>query len=78
MITPNPKTSAAHAGTIWRPGDVLKQPGGNKAKACAYFDELHKHVPVLDTDAPRARPTFANASSASDVNASPAAVCLIR
>lgn len=74
MITPNPKTSAAHAGIIWRPGE----PGGNKAKACAYVDEPHKHVPVLDTDAPRARPTFANASSASGVNASPAAVCLIR
>ncbi|HET6554769.1 MAG TPA: sulfate ABC transporter substrate-binding protein, partial [Dyella sp.] len=60
VVTPNPKSSG---GARWNFlaawGYVLKQPGGNEAKARAFVQELYKHVPVLDTGARGATNTFA-------------------
>lgn len=59
VITPNPKTSG---GARWNFlaawGYVLKQPGGNAAKARAFVHKLYQHVPVLDTGARGATNTF--------------------
>lgn len=59
VITPNPKTSG---GARWNFlaawGYVLKQPGGNEAKARAFVHALYQHVPVLDTGARGATNTF--------------------
>jgi sulfate/thiosulfate transport system substrate-binding protein len=59
VITPNPKTSG---GARWNFlaawGYVLKQPGGNEAKAKAFVKQLYQHVPVLDAGARGATNTF--------------------
>ena len=59
VITPNPKTSG---GARWNYlaawGYVLKQPGGNDAKAQEFVSQLYKHVPVLDTGARGSTTTF--------------------
>jgi len=59
VITPNPKTSG---GARWNYlaawGYVLKQPGGNEAKAKDFVAGLYKNVLVLDTGARGATTTF--------------------
>lgn len=59
LITPNPKTSG---GARWNYlaawGYVLKQPGGDEAKARAFVTELFRRVPVLDSGARGATNTF--------------------
>jgi sulfate/thiosulfate-binding protein len=60
VIAPSPKTSG---GARWvylaAWGSVLKQPGGNDAKAQEFVKQLYAHVPVLDTGARGATITFA-------------------
>jgi sulfate/thiosulfate-binding protein len=59
VITPNPKTSG---GARWNYlaawGYVLKQPGGDDAKAQAFVEKLYKNVPVLDSGARGSTTTF--------------------
>jgi len=59
VITPNPKTSG---GARWNYlaawGYILKQPGGNDAKAKDFLVQLFKNVPVLDSGARGATTTF--------------------
>jgi sulfate/thiosulfate-binding protein len=60
VITPNPKTSG---GARWNYlaawGYVLKQPGGNDAKARDFVRSLYRNVRVLDTGARGSTTTFA-------------------
>jgi sulfate transport system substrate-binding protein len=60
VITPNPKTSG---GARWNYlaayGYVLRQPGGDDAKARAFVEKLYRNVPVLDSGARGATTTFA-------------------
>lgn len=59
VVTPNPKTSG---GARWNYlaawGYVLKQPGGDDAKAKDFVTRLYKNVPVLDSGARGATTTF--------------------
>jgi sulfate/thiosulfate transport system substrate-binding protein len=59
IITPNPKTSG---GARWNYlaawGYMLKQPGGNHAKAREFVAQIYKKVPVLDSGARGATTTF--------------------
>lgn len=59
VITPNPKTSG---GARWNYlaawGYVLKQKGGNEAKAKEFVNKLFKNVPVLDSGARGSTTTF--------------------
>src|SRR3984885_5173813 len=59
VITPNPKTSGGArwnylAAWAW----AKHQPGGNEAKAKDFVHKLYANVPVLDTGARDATPTF--------------------
>jgi sulfate transport system substrate-binding protein len=60
VITPNPKTSG---GARWNYlaawGYVLKQPGGDEAKARDFVARLYKNVAVLDSGARGSTTTFA-------------------
>ncbi len=60
VITPNPKTSG---GARWNYlaawGYVLKQPGGDEAKARDFVARLYKNVAVLDSGARGSLTTFA-------------------
>jgi len=49
VITPNPKTSAAHAGTIWPLGWAARRRGDDGARG--FVRRLYQNVPVLDTGA---------------------------
>jgi sulfate transport system substrate-binding protein len=59
VITPNPKTSG---GARWNYlaawGYVLRQPGGDDAKAKDFVARLYKNVPVLDSGARGSTTTF--------------------
>jgi sulfate transport system substrate-binding protein len=59
VITPNPKTSG---GARWNYlaawGYVLRQPGGDEAKAKDFVARLYKNVPVLDSGARGSTTTF--------------------
>lgn len=59
VITPNPKTSG---GARWNYlaawGYILKQPGGDEAKARAFVSQIYKNVPVLDSGARASTITF--------------------
>ena len=59
VITPNPKTSG---GARWNYlaawGYILKQPGGDEAKAKDFVSRLFKNVPVLDSGARGSTTTF--------------------
>ncbi len=59
VITPNPKTSG---GARWAYlaawGYVLRQPGGDEAKARAFVAALYHNVPILDAGARGATITF--------------------
>jgi sulfate transport system substrate-binding protein len=60
VITPNPKTSG---GARWNYlaawGSVLKQPGGDDAKARDLVTRIYRNVPVLDSGARGSLNTFA-------------------
>lgn len=59
VITPNPKTSgAARWSHLAAWGYVLKQPGGNEAKAKDFVAKLYKHVLVMDSGARGSTTTF--------------------
>jgi sulfate transport system substrate-binding protein len=60
VITANPKTSGgARWGYLAAYGYVLKQPGGNDAKAKEFITKLFQQVPVLDSGARGSTVTFA-------------------
>jgi len=59
VITPNPKTSgAARWSHLAAWGYVLKQPGGNEAKAKEFVAKLYKNVLVMDSGARGSTTTF--------------------
>ena len=58
VITPNPKTSAAHAGITWRP-ERAERTYGNAREAEDFVARLFRNVPVMDTGARGATTTFA-------------------
>jgi len=59
VVTPNPKTSG---GARWAYlaawGSVLRQPGGDDAKAREFVSALYRNVPVLDSGARGSTTTF--------------------
>ena len=58
VITPNPKTSAARGGTIWRRGTMPSASSAATSKAKEFVAKLYKNVPVLDSGARGSTTTF--------------------
>ena len=58
VITPNPKTSAARAGTISPRGAMRSRKYGGEAQAKDFVRKVYGNVPVLDSGARGATTTF--------------------